>query len=346
MTRPTVAALDDARETTAALLVPLDAGTWARLAVLALLVGGWGVGGPVIQVLPDATPSTGGPPAGPGINVPGPTPLPSPAVAELAIALLAVAVVLGAAYALAGAVAEFVLVVAVRDGRVRLRAPARAHLGRGSRLFGFRLAVWLVALALVGVPAALVAAGAVGVSPALLALALPLVCLGLVVLVAAGLVARLTTDFVVPTMVVLGARGTPTRGWRRLWPVLRADPVEVGLYLLGRIALGVGAGVATGLVAGLVAVAAAVPFALVGLVGYLALGPAPGPGGTAALALLAAAYLPVALVGWLLVRVPVVVFLRAFSLAALGRIEPSLDLLGANEDGPAIDGGGTERTGG
>lgn len=336
MTRPTVAALDDARETTFALLAP-DAGRWLRLAVLAFLVGGSG-GVPPLQGVEFPLP-----PGGPGPVPRGPPPSPVPAVPSpssllaLVAALVAAALVLGLAYAVAGAVAEFVLVVGVRDREVRLRAPARDNLGPGLRLFGFRLATWLVALALVGIPVLLVVAGVVALSPAALFLLVPVFLLGLVVLVVAWLVLRLTTDFAVPTMLVADAG--PLAAWRRLVPTLRGDPVEVGVYLVVRVALGVAASIATGLVAGLAALVVAVPFAAVGLAGYLLFGPSLGPGGLAALGLLVAVYALVVGTVWLLVQVPVVVYLRAFSLAALGRLDPSLDVLGVSADGDGDDAG-------
>ncbi|MFB6304104.1 MAG: hypothetical protein ABEH47_02980 [Haloferacaceae archaeon] len=348
MTRPTVAALDDAREASLALLLPFDARRWLRLAVLALFVGGGG-GVPAARGNLEA-PALSGPGPAPAPDLPDPSTLPAVApssVLALALAVVLVAAVLGLAYVVASGVAEYVLLVAVRDRAVRLRAPARTHLGRGVRLAGFRAAVWLAALAVVGVPAALVVVGVVAFSPLTLLLAVPLVFLALTVLVAAWLVLRLTTDFAVPTTLALDVGLVDA--WRRLARTLRADPLEVGLYLLVRVALGVAAGVATGLVAGLAALVVAVPFAVLGLVGYVVAGPPLGVAGLVALGLLAAAYALVALALWLLVRVPVVVYLRAFSLAALGRLDADLDLLGVAVDGPsAADGDANdgERAGG
>lgn len=338
MTRPTVAALDDAREATRALLLPVDVRRWLRLAVLAFLVGGGG-GVPALQGNVDTPVPPGGPGPSPEFPLPSPVPVvhaPSSLVAIAAVLVVAL-LVLGLVYAVAGAVAEFALVVAVRDREVGLRAAARTHLPRGLRLFGFRLAVWLAALALVGLPALLVVAGVVGLSPAFVLLAVPLVLLGLVVLVVVWLTLRLTTDFAVPTMLVADA--TVLDAWRRLLPTLRAAPVETGLYLLVRVALGVAAGVVTGLVAGLAALVVAVPFVAVGLGGYVLFGPSLGTAGLVALGLLAVVYAVVAVALWTLVRTPVVVYLRAFSLATLGRLDPALDVLGVSgSEEPGTDG--------
>lgn len=332
MSRPTVAALDDAREATFALLFPFDARRWLRLAALALFLGGGG-GLPAVRGNLGSPVEPGGPGPDPGGAVPTVAPdVPSPpSLLAVALAVGAVLVALWLAYAAVGAVAEYALVVAVRDRAVRLRAPAREHLGRGLRLLGFRLAVRLAAVALVGVPAVLVIAAGAGLSPAALLLAAPILLLAIPVLVAAWLVLRLTTDFAVPT--TLAADASLLGAWGRLLPTLRAEPVEVGLYLVVRVALGVAAGIATGLVAGIAALVVAVPFVLVGLAGYLLLGPSPGPAGLVVLGLLAAVYLLLAATLWLLVRVPVVVYLRSFSLAALGRLDADLDLLGVGAGG-------------
>ena len=350
--RPTAAALDDARETTAELLVPVVPGRWLRLAALVPFVGG---GLPAVGLDPLA--STLGGPVPPGAWLggfdPGSAPLPAdppalPAVdpATLAAGVAASLVVLGVGYAVVGAVAEFVVVVGLRDRQVALLGPARAALGPGIRLAAFRLGLWAAALAVVGVPAAAVLAGAVVFSPAVALLAVALVPLGLATLAAVWLGQILTTDLAVPTILATDARG-PVAAWRRLWPVLASEPTEVGLYLLVRIVLGVTGTAATGLVGGLAAVAVAVPFALAGL-GLVALapgpglgpglgpGPEPGPGmglGLGGAALVAAAGLAVAYLGTavglvLLIRTPVVAFVRSFGLATLGRLDPALDTLG------------------
>ncbi len=345
VTRPTVEALDDARAATAELLVPVVPGRWLRLAALAPFVGSGGL--PAVGLDPLAS-ALGGPvPPGarPGIAGPGPVALPveppAPSAvdpAALAAGVAVLVLVLGLGYAVVGAVSEFVLVVGLRERRVALAGPARAALWPGLRLVAFRLGLWASALAVVGVPAAAVLAGVVALSPAVALLALALVPLGLATLAAVWLVQTLTTDLAVPTILATDARG-PVAAWRRLWPVLAADPTEVGLYLLVRVVLGVAAAVATGLVGGLAAVAVAVPFALAGLA-LVALAPGPGLGGTAlaVAAGLALAYLAVAAGVVLLVQTPAVAFVRSFGLATLGRLDPALDTLGLARAG---DGAGT-----
>jgi hypothetical protein len=346
VTRPTVEALDDARAATAELLVPVVPGRWLRLAALAPFVGSGGL--PAVGLDPLAS-ALGGP-VPPGARLggaagPDPAALPveppaPPAVdpAALAAGVAGLVLVLGLGYAVVGAVSEFVLVVGLRERRVALAGPARAALWPGLRLVAFRLGLWAGALAVVGVPAAAVLAGVVALSPAVALLALALVPLGLATLAAVWLVQTLTTDLAVPTILATDARG-PVAAWRRLWPVLAADPTEVGLYLLVRVVLGVAGAVATGLVGGLAAVAVAVPFALAGLA-LVALAPGPGLGGTAlaVAAGLALAYLAVAAGVVLLVQTPVVAFVRSFGLATLGRLDPALDTLGLARAG---EGAGT-----
>ncbi|MFC6988312.1 hypothetical protein ACFQJD_05550 [Haloplanus sp. GCM10025708] len=327
-------ALSDARQATEDLLLPIDRGTWLRLAVLAFFLGGGG-----------GAPAQGGGTSG---TTPGDVPaeeLPQvPAVESLllvvvAVALLAVAVVV--AWMFVGAVMEFVLVTGLRDREIHLRRPFRANLGRGLWLFGFRLALGLVGLALVAVPLLAIFGLGFGVTPAAFLLVLPAVAVfGLVALVF-GVINRLTTDFVVPAMLVED-RGI-LDGWRRVWPLVRSEWKEVGLYVLLRFALAMGAGFAVGIATLLVGLVVAIPFALVGGAVYLGLSALGGPGlaGWVVLGLLGVLFLLSVLVASLVLQVPVLAYLRYYALSALGRIDATLDLVGvetSSADGDAEGG--------
>lgn len=294
-----VESLDGALAETKSLLVPFDAGVWARLAVVAMFAG----------LTPPQTPTV-------SVEVPPQTvveygeAVTRPAFLAAALSVLAIAVVAVLVLAAVGSVMEFVLVDALRSRNVRLLAPLRRHLGAGLRLFGFRLLVLAaVALAVAGVVAPVALAATTGAVLWLLALAATVPLL-LVVGASAALVSEFTTAFVVPLMAEHG--GTVLDGWRRLWPTLRAEWREFGVYVLVKVVLLVGAGVAFSLAGAVVAVP----------VGLAVFGAALAPVALAAVAV-------AALVGFLLlaaVSVPVVTALRYHSLCTLAASDAEFTL--------------------
>lgn len=323
-------ALDDAREATEGLLVPLSSARWLRLAVIAFFVGG--VGGSVS--VNGESGVTADVPVG-RLPLDPPSTLPSfPSRTLLLAATLAVvaAIVVGIAYAVVGAVMEFVLFESLRTGDVRVRERFRRYLGAGGRLFAFRLLVWAITAVVVLGPLAAVVLVGRSVTPLAVLLALPVFGLVAVAGLLALVVLRLTTDFVVPTMLAEGR--TPVDAWRRFYGVLEGRWAEFGLYVVVRLALGIVAAVAVGLVTLLVGLAVAVPFALGGGA-YLALVSAGevGPLGWAAFGALGTLYLLALLCVSLLAQVPVVTFLRYYALAVLGRADPTLDLVGVESGG-------------
>jgi hypothetical protein len=205
---------------------------------------------------------------------------------------------------------EFVLVDVLRSRQVRLLDPTRDRLGAGLRLFGFRLVVGLVVLvagAGVAIPGVLAALAGTPVPLLALVLTVPLF---LVAVAVAAVVLEFTTAFVVPLMVEHG--GGVLDGWRRLYPTVRAQWQEFGVYVLVKVVLLVGAGIALGLAGAIFAVPVGV-FALAGgfsLLGLLV-------SGVAAL---------VGLVVVAAVSVPVVTSLRYHSLSTLAESDAAFTL--------------------
>jgi hypothetical protein len=326
-------ALDDARKATQSLLLPFDAGRWLRLAVIAFFIGGFGSAGG------GGGGNAGAPPPGTGGgSLPDVGPLPGfSRIVTLVLIAVAVLVALGLLFALVGAVMEFVLIEGLRTRDVRIRGPFREYFRRGLRLFGFRVAIFLVPLLLVGAP--VVVAGLLGFGNvfSLVALLIPLFVLALPLFLLALLVDRLTTDFVVPAMLVDGTGVLD--GWRRLWPEFRGEWREFLLYVVVRFVLAVVAAVAVGLVLVLCLAVVAIPFVLLG--GLVAVA---GVGGTpfvVAVAVLGVAFLVVAVAVVAVVQVPVVTYFRYYALYVLGRVVPDLDLVGVPDDdadGPATAG--------
>jgi len=339
------AALSDARDATEDLLRPVDRSRWLRLALIALFVGvgGGGVpsGGSNVNV-----PSGGG---GGGGGVPPDMPAPSlpelGSVAAVIVGIVALILLLALVWSLVGAVMEFVLIVGLRDREVSIRDPFGANLRPGLRLFGFRLAVSLVSLLVVGLPLLAVFGVGIGVSPAFLILLVPLIVVFGVVALAGSVVLGLTTDFVVPTMLTEN-RGV-VDGWRRLWPTLRAEWKQVALYVVAKFVLGIAVSLAVSLVVLLAALIVAIPFAIVGGGLYLAASAAgASTAGLVVAGVLVALFVLVMIIVGLIVQVPALTFVRYYSLSVLGMLVPELDLVGVErpdgdddgDSGPAENG--------
>jgi hypothetical protein len=313
--------LSGTKDATVDLLWPFDAGVWLRLAVIVFFVGG--VGG-----LPTGGGNVGGSTPGGGGAPPEMPPLPDVPVSAdslvgAVIALVVLLALLAVVYAAVAGVMEFVLVESLRTREVRIRSRFREFLGPGLRLFGFRVVVGLVAAALVVIPLALAFGLGFAVSPAFLLLALPAFALIAVAAIGLWAVNRVTTDFVVPTMLAED-RGV-VDGWRRVWPLVREQWAQVGVYLLLRVGIGIGAGIAVGIVTLIASLVVAIPFALVGGGAVLLAGWTTA--GVAVVAVLVAAFALVAILVSLLAQVAPVTFLRYYALGVLGRLDAELNLV-------------------
>ncbi len=285
-----VESLDDALAETQALLLPFDADTWLRLAVVAMLAG----------LSPPQTPAVSWeiPPQAVTEYADVVT---EPAFLAAALAVAAAAVGVGVVFAAIGAVMEFVLVDALRSRHVRVLGPFRDRLGPGLRLFVLRAAVTLaVLLAGAGVVVPVFFAVTTGTALPLLALVVTVPLL-FAVAASGALVAEFTTAFVVPLMAEYGVG--VFEGWRRFWPTLRAEWRQFAAYVLVKLVLLFGAGIVFSL-AGAIIVAPA------GLVLF-----AGGATPVAAVAVAVAALVGVAVLA--AASVPVVSYLRYHSLCTL-----------------------------
>jgi len=313
--------LDDALAATKAFLLPFDRRQWVRLAVVVFfLSGGSGLG---------SVPSAGSnvsPSFATAFSADVPTTLPDVNL----LAVVAVGVVLatiGVLYTLAGAVMEFVLVDALRNERVTVRAAFRRQFRKGVSLFVFQLVLGALTVAIIGGFALLVfvpaTSGGGGVALALGTLAFALIFV--VVFLAAALANLLTADFVVPTMLredrgLVGA-------WKRFWPVLTRDVEQFVVYVLVRVGIVVAVGIAGGTLVGIAAGILATPFALVGGLVVFVTGFSLSPAVLAVLGVLVAGYLLVLFVAVALIHVPLKTYVRYYQLLVLGDADPALDLI-------------------
>lgn len=288
-----VDALDEAFAETRELLLPFDLGTWLRLAVITAFAGLSAPQTPAFS--PEAPPEV-------VVEVTQEFTL-AEFVAAFAVIGGAV-LVIGAVVAAIGAVMEFVLVDVTRSRNVRIAGPFRRWLGPGLRLLGFRMGVLLVGLLATALVLAPIAAALLLGQLIWLVVLVVTVPLGMLVGAAAALASEFTTAFVVPLMADdgVGVLG----GWRRLWPEVRADWRQFGVYVLVKAVLLFGASLALGFAVAVVAV----PFGL----GSMFVGPV-SPLGVVALVVSAL----VGLLAVAAVSVPTMTFLRYHSLGVLDR---------------------------
>ncbi|WP_115865671.1 DUF7544 domain-containing protein [Halorussus litoreus] len=346
-----VDALEEALDATKAMLTPLDASQWLRLALVVFFLGS-------TAGSPSAT--GGGPTVGPSMDRPGGVGGPDGPVGQpdggfvlpdwladplgsggelmadvssdlLALAALAVgvALVVGLAYAFVGSVMEFVFVESLRRERVRIRRYGDQHLWQAVRLFAFRVVLGLVVtLPILGgvIAAVSVATGSPTVSVGLLVVLVPLfVLLGLVV----AAIDTFTTSFVVPVMIRTNLGVLPA--WRRFWPTLTGEWKQYGVYVLVRFGLAVAAGLLASVVGSVVGAVIAAPLAVVGVLVLPAFGgPAALLSNPVTLALAVAvvlAYLAALTAAVAVAFVPIRTYLRYHALLVLGDTEPQFDLI-------------------
>lgn len=308
--------LTDAVDATTGLLLPVDRGTWLRIALVVFFLGGGGGG---LGQASSAAPSDGGGASAPSVGSLGATEL---ALLGVAVALL---VGLALAFAFVGAAMEFVFVESLRRESVRVRDYWRAHWRRGARLLGFRLALGLVTLLLAGVVfGAAVAPILLGVAPVgilLLFVALPVAA---TLFIASAVASGFTTMFVVPTMLVED-RGV-LAAWRRFWPTLRGHWKQYAVYALVAFGLRVAAGFVGAVATVLGGLVLAIPFGLLAVVGF-ALTEVVTALGWGVVGIAAVLFLLGLFVLSVFVAVPIQTFLRYYGLFVLGDTDASLDVV-------------------
>ncbi|QSG06120.1 DUF7544 domain-containing protein [Halapricum desulfuricans] len=332
--------IDDAVSLTRSLLFPFDAGLWARLAVVVFVLG-FGSGGNVTSLgsnTPSASSSAGSATPATDVTVdPGSVSIASEVVAVL-VAIAVVLAVLWLVLAWLGASLEFVFVEGLSRRSIAIRQGLGRHWGRGLRLFGFRLAVLAVSLALLGTATlalfwgpitTALGGGSVAVSETRIFVGVAtLLFVGAVVGLPAIAVHWLTTQLVVPVMLARDS-GVLT-AWRALLGAIRTQWKQFGAYLLVAIGLRIATSIAAGIVLAIVGVVLAIPFLIVGLL--LGLGAITSGTITAPLAvgiaLLAVAFVLVLALVSAVVHVPIESFHRYFALLIVGDFESDFDVLG------------------
>ncbi|SIR04680.1 hypothetical protein SAMN05421858_1235 [Haladaptatus litoreus] len=323
-----VEALDDAIETTKAFLLPFELWTWLKLAVIVLFVGGTSTSPPGANFQFGGGGSPGG---GTGTALPD-IPFSNDTLIAIVVAVVAAVVSIWLVLTFIGSIMEFAFVESLRSREVHVRSYIRRHFGQGVRLFGFRVVlVTLLLLPIIGfllifVPSLLDGSADIALGSLFVFVPVMLV-LGLVV----ALIDGLTTNFVVPVMLLRG--DGVLAGWRAFWPTLRSQWKQYGMYILLRFALSIAAGIVVGIVGGILSLFVLIPFAILGI-GLYVLSGSPTFHAVVSVSPLGAAFGLLALLGFLcllfvlaVVRVPIQTYLRYFALLVLGDTNRQLDLI-------------------
>jgi hypothetical protein len=305
---------------------PFRFGQWIRLALVGLLAGelssGGGCNGPSNFRLPPHTGTSGLPGIDPAL------------FAGLIVVLLLAAFVLGILFMYISSVMRFILFDSVLAKECHIREGWARRQGPGWRYFLWKLAYALVTfgvlIVLVGVPAGFAFAAGWFNDPKQHVAALVLAGIALFFVIALFLIAMavifvLTKDFVVPQMALenVGAM----EGWRRLWPMMKAEKTGYAGYVGMKIVLAIGASIILGIVGLILVLIILVPVAGVA-VGAVFAGKAAGLGwtaGTITLAVVAGCVL-LAVFFFLtaLISVPAIVFFPAYSIYFFASRYPAL----------------------
>ncbi|QLK25689.1 hypothetical protein HYG81_16640 [Natrinema zhouii] len=315
--------LSDAIDVTREFLTPVRPGTWLKLALIVFFVGGTGFGGQSFSgggggIGSETPPDTG---TDPGTAVDFAEWLP------ILIAIALFFLVIGLGFLFVSSLLEFTLLETLRSGEVHVRRYTSRNVGRGAHLFGFRVALGLLALVLLGIP--LIAIVLSGIAWELIGL---FILFAIPVGIGFAVVDRLTTVFVAPTMLErdLGV----VAAWKRIWPTLTSHWTEYVVYLLLVWVLQLVIGFATMLLLLVLLIPFLILFFILLLVPFLNL--------------LLLLFVPVLVLLFVLfsalIQVPVVTYLRYYALLVLGDTDPELDLI--PEQRAAVRDGGSDRTGG
>jgi hypothetical protein len=313
---------------------PFRFGQWIRLALVGLLAGELSSGGGCNA----PNPST--------FNIPrhtgGTEHFVSPGFAGvdpamyvgLIVVLVLAAFVLGVVLMYISSVMRFILFDSVLAKECHIRDGWSRRQGPGWRFFIWKLLYTLVTLGvlivLVGIPAGFAFAVGWFNAPKQHVVALVLAGIALFFVVALFMIAMtvfyvLTKDFVVPQMALenVGAM----EGWRRLWPMMKAEKTGYAGYVGMKIVLAIGASIVLGIVGLILVLILLIPVVGV-VVAAVVAGKAAGVGwtvGTITLAVVAGSVL-LAVFFFLtsLISVPAIVFFPAYSIYFFAARYPAL----------------------
>ncbi len=317
------------------LIQPFRAGQWAKLGLVGLLAGEMSSGGggcnpsafhiPAPQNHPQRFVDMGLPGIDPAI------------LASLVAVLVVASLVFMVLFLYVNSVMRFVLFDGVVAKECRIRESWSRRQGPGRRYFFWQVLLfvsWIVGLTiLVGIPAGF--AFLVGwlkdpkehMIPLILG-GMALFSVVLVFVLSELLVHVMTKDFVVPQMALEGIGAI--EGWRRLWPQIKAEKANFGVYIIMKVVLALVAAVVLGIVSAIVMLLFLIPVGGLGAIAVI-VGMAAGLTWnlyTITLAVVAGSCALFFILYVLsLVSVPAVVFFPAYAIHFFAPRYPALDAL-------------------
>jgi hypothetical protein len=309
------------------LLKPFRLGQWMRLAFVGLLAGELSSGGGC-NLLRFPSSHAPQPPGIQGLGI-------DPALLAGLIAVVIIAgFVLGILLMYISSVMRFILFDSVVAKECHIREGWSQRQGAGWRYFLWKLAYTVLTLGvlvvLIGIPAGFAFAAGWFNNPKqhLVPLVLGGIALFFAVVlftITMGVIFVLTKDFVVPQMALENIGSL--EGWRRLWPMMKAEKTGYAGYVGMKIVLAIGASIILGIVGFILALVVMIPAAGVA-VGAVLAGKAAGLGwtvGTITLAIVAGCVLlAVFLFLSALISVPAIVFFPAYSIYFFAGRYPAL----------------------
>ncbi|WP_440988561.1 DUF7544 domain-containing protein [Haloarchaeobius baliensis] len=313
--------IDDAYRATRNLLTPIDRTLWVKLAIVVFFLG-----------LPGVSANSGqfsfGGDSGGGMQPGQPFQDPGGNFWLLVGGVVLVVLLVALAFALVGAVMEFVFVESLRTETVEIRQYWNEHWRRGLRLFGFRLVLGFVVVGSVAVLALpFVLAGVDGgqttggLAVGAFLLLLPLF---IVLAIVVGVVDGFTTVFVVPIMLREDRNVLPA--WGRLWGSIRKHWTQYLAYAVAGVILSFVGGMVVAIATGVVALVLLIPFGLLAVLG-VGLFAVFEPAGLAVIVVTAVLFGLAVIAAAALLQVPVQTYLRYYALLVLGDIEPGFDVV-------------------
>ena len=315
------------------LFKPFRIGQWTKLAFVGLLAGELGANG-----CNRSNFSLPGPPGSPPhTGIPGSLgidPALLAALAALITAAIITALAIGIIMMFIGSVMRFVLFDSLIARECHIRWSWSRRLGAGWRYFIWKVGYILVALVgmgvVIGIPVAVAFSDGWFRQPKehLVALVLCGFLLFLVFFIFAVITAVilvLTKDFVVPQMALENVDAM--EGWRRLWPMMKAEQGAYAAYIGIKIVLAIVASIFIAIATAILGVIIAIPSIGLGVLAFLT-GRAAGLTWTAPTIALAVVIGGVLLAIFLylvsLVSVPAIVFFPAYSMYFFAARYPQL----------------------
>lgn len=299
------------------LFKPFRLAQWTKLAFVGLLAGELGSGGCNGNNFKYS-------PQHPHVALPGSLGADPALLVALVTAAVVAALAIGTILLFVSSVMRFALFDSIVTRQCRIRWEWNHRLRQGWRYFVWKLSYILLTLAavvaLVGLPVLYAFAAGWFKQPREhlpILVAGGVICFLIVLIVSIGtaIVLLLTKDFVVPQMALEDLDAT--EGWRRLWPMIKAETGAFAGYIGMKIVLAVVAAILIGIATVILGIVIAIPTAALGVLAFLT-GTAEGltwNANTIALAIVVGCILlGIFLYLVSLIYVPAIVFFPAYSV--------------------------------